>query len=141
MISNATERKYYIRRDSTCSAPNVVYLTYCKKCKKQSVGSRISWKTRLRNYKSHIKKNFRPCRIVTHFIDECCDEEIHFKYLAFVIIDVVSNTSGLTRNQIETLLLEKVRFWIGTLVTQHQGLNSTYHWNCSKQAEREKIKN
>ena len=91
MISNATERKYYIRRDNIGSTPNVLYMAYCKKCKKQSVGSRISRKTRLRNYKSHIKKNFRPCRIVTHFIDECCDEEIHFKYLAFVVIDVVKN--------------------------------------------------
>ena len=141
MISNATERKYYIRRGNICSTPNVLYMAYCKNCKKLSVGSRISWKTRLRNYKSHIKKNFRPCRIVTHFIDECFDEEINFKYLAFVVIDVVSNTSGLTRNQIETLLLEKVKFWIGTLVTQHQGLNSTYDWNRSKRTEREKINN
>ena len=122
VISNATGRKYYIRRNTICSTPNVVY---CKKCKKQSVGSTISWKPRLRKYKSHIKKNVRSCKIATHFIDECCDEEIAFKYLAFVIIDVVNNTSGLTRNQIEDLLLEKEKFWIGTLVTQHQGLNST----------------
>ena len=87
-----------------------------------------------------VKSEFDKVSSIPRY-DECCDEEIHFKYLAFVIIDVVSNTSGLTRNQIETLLLEKVRFWIGTLVTQHQGLNSTYHWNRSKQTEREKIKN
>ena len=103
--------------------------------------STISWKPRLRNYKSHIKKNVRSCKIATHFIDECCDEEIPFKYLAFVIIDVVINTSGLTRNQIEHLLLKKEKCWIGTLVTQHQGLNSTHGWNQAKQTEREKINN
>ena len=141
VIFNATGRNYYIRRDSTCSTPNVVYMAYCKKCKKQGVGSTISWKPRLRNYKSHIKKNVRSCKIATHFIDECCDEEIPFKYLAFVIIDVVNNTSGLTRNQIEDLLLKKEKFWIGTLVTQHQGLNSTHDWNQAKQTERKKINN
>ena len=81
-------------------------MAYCTKCKKQGVGSTISWKPRLCNYKSRIKKNVRSCSIVTHFIDECCDKEIPFKYLVFIIIDVVNNTSGLPRNQIEDLLLE-----------------------------------
>ena len=94
VISNANGRKYYIRRDRNCSTPNVVYMAYCKKCKKQGVGSIISWKPRLRNYKSHIKKNVHSCKIATHFIDECCNEERPFKYLAFVIIDVVNNASG-----------------------------------------------
>ena len=99
VISNATGIKYYIRPDSTCSTPNVVYMAYCKKCKKQGVGSTISWKPRLRNYKSHIKKNVPSCKIATHFIDECCDEEIPFKYLALFIIDVANNTSGLTHSK------------------------------------------
>ena len=50
----------------------------------------------------------------------------------------VNNTSGLKRNQIKDLLLEKEKFWTGTLVTQNQGLNSTHNWNHSKQTEREK---
>ena len=142
MISSATGRKYYIHRDSTCSTPNVAYKTYCKKCKNQGVGSTISWKLRLHYYNSHIKKNVRFSKITTHFIDECCDEEIPFKYLAFVIIDLVNNTSGLTPNQIKDLLLEKEKFWIGILVAQHQGLNSTHHdWNRSKRTKREEIHN
>ena len=36
VISNATGRKYYIRRDSPYSTSNVVYMAYCKKCKKFS---------------------------------------------------------------------------------------------------------
>ena len=119
MISNATGSKYYIRRHSSCFTPNAVYLAYCKNVKsKQGVGSTISWKSRLRNYKSRIKKNVRSSKIATHFIDECCVKETPFKYVAFVIIDVINNTSGLTRNQIEDILLKKEQFWIGTLVTQ-----------------------
>ena len=52
---------------------------------------------------------------------------------------MVNDTPGLTRNQIKDLLLEKEKFWIGTIVTQHYGLNSTHHWNHSKRTEREKI--
>ena len=48
---------------------------------------------------------------------------------------------GLIRNQIGDLLLEKEKFWIVTLITQHQGLNSTHDWNRSKRTEREKINN
>ena len=75
VTSITTGRKYYIRRDSTCSTPNVIYMTNCKNCKRQNVGSTISWKSRLRNYKnisgnykSHTKKNVRSCKIVTHFM-------------------------------------------------------------------------
>ena len=118
---------------------NVVYMEYCKKCKKQNLGSTISWEPRLRNYKSHIKKNVCSCKIATRFVDECCDEEIPFKYLAFVVTDMVNDTSGLKPNQVEDLLLEKGKFWISTLVTPHQGLNRTHDWNRSKRTEREKI--
>ena len=141
VISEATGRKYYILQDSSCSTPNVVYMVYCKKSKKRGAGSTVSWTPRLCSYKSHIKKNIRSCKIETHFTGECCDEDIPFKYLVFAIIDVVNNTSSLTRNQIENLLLKKEKFWIGALVTQHQGLNSTHDWNRSKRAKREKINN
>ena len=52
VISSATGRKYFIRRDITCSTPNVVYMVSCKKYKKQGVGPTISWKPRLGNYKT-----------------------------------------------------------------------------------------
>ena len=70
-------------------------MAYCKKCKKQGVGSTISWKPRLHNYKSYIKKNVHSRKIATRFIDKCCDEEITFKYSALFITDVVNNTSDL----------------------------------------------
>ena len=67
-------------------------------------------------------------------MNECCDKEIPFKYLAFIIIDVVNKTSGLTRNKIEDLLPKSKKFLMGTLVTQHQGLNSTHDLNRSKRS-------
>ena len=106
VISSATGRKYLIRWDSTCSTPSVVYMTYYRKCEKQVFLSTISWKPRLHNYNSHIKKNVRSYKIPAHFIDESCDEEIRIKYLAFFIIYMVNDPFRLTRNQTEDLLLE-----------------------------------
>ena len=68
LISNATEREYYFHWDSTCSKPNVAYMAYCRKCIEQGVGSTISWKPRLHNCKSHIKKKVHSCKIVTHLL-------------------------------------------------------------------------
>ena len=103
-------------------------MAYCKKCHRLGVGSCVEWKPRLRNYKSHIKKN-PTFRIVKHFIDECCELNDPFKYLGFLIIDVLNNVENLSRDDIEALLLQKENFWIGTLVTQHKGLNGSHDWN------------
>ena len=40
----------------------------------------------------------------------------------FVIVDVVNKTSGLTCNQIQDLLLEKEKFWIGTVYDTTPGI-------------------
>ena len=134
---NATRRNYYIRRNSTFFAPNFVYMPHHKQYKKQSVGSTILWKPRLRKYKIHFKKNARSCTIATLMnFDKCCDEEIPFKYLAFITIDVFHNTSGLTHNRAGYLLLEKENFWTGILEKQHRRLNSTHDCNHSKQTEK-----
>ena len=42
--SKATGRKYWIRRDSTCTAKNVTYLAYCKKYGEQGTSSTVSCK-------------------------------------------------------------------------------------------------
>ena len=133
---NATSRKFYIRRESTCSTPNIIYMAYCKKCNKQGIGSTIRWKPRLSNYKSHIKKKIKSCNIVKHFIDECNDNDDPCKYLSFVIIDHVNNTTNLTSKQIDELLLQKEKFWIGTLVTQHKGMNGSHDWNRKNRSDK-----
>ena len=134
---HATGRIYKINRSSTCSTANVIYVAYCVTCGKQGVGSTVSWKPRLANYKSHIKKKLATCRIVQHFTHNCNDE--FFSNLRFIIVDVVNNVELLTLQEIDTLLLAKEKFWIGTLVTQHKGLNGTHHWRRSKRSDREKL--
>ena len=129
MFIYTTETKFRISRDSTCNTKNVIYLASCKKCYKQGVGSCIEWKTRLINFKSHIKNNDATCMIVKHFIDECCDSNDTFRYLNFSIIDVLNNVEYFSQNDIESLLLQKENVWIGSLVTQHKGLNRSNDWN------------
>ena len=58
--------------------------------------------------------------------------------LRFILLDCVDNVDGLSTEKIDELLLEKERFWIGTLVTQHKGLNSIHDWVRTKRNEREK---
>ena len=108
------EGKYWIRRDSMCTAKNVIYLAYCTKCGEQGTGSTVSWKPRLSNYKSHIKQSVHSCKIVKHFIEKCNDPIVPFKYLRFVILDVLTNTESLSKDDIEDLLLKKEKFWCGT---------------------------
>ena len=88
-------------------------------------------------YKSHIKKKIKSCKTVRRFIDDCPDENL--ANLKFVIVDVVNNTDGLSTDDIDILLLQKEKFWIGTLVTQHKGLNGSHDWNRLKRRDREKL--
>lgn len=134
VVCFASSKKYWLRRKLSCESKYVVYMAYCKVCKKQGVGSTFDWKPRMRNYKSHINKSRKTCRIVKHFIDE--HKGVH--NLKFVLLDCVDNVVGLSTEVIDSLLLEKERFWIGTLVTQHKGLNSTHDWVRDKRNDREK---
>jgi len=45
----------------------------------------------------------------------------------------------LNKDDIDSLLLEKGKFLIGTLITQHHGLNGSHDWNRKKRCEKEKI--
>ena len=121
---------------TTCTSPNVIYVAICQNCGKQGVGSTVSWKARLANYKSHIKKSVRSCRIVCHFIDECPDSNL--ANLKFILVDQVNNTERLSKDNIDSMLLEKERFWIGTLVIQHKGLIGIHDWNRKRRTERER---
>ena len=56
---------------------------------------------------------------MNHFIDECVDEVNPCRFLKFMLVDNVNNTSNLSPKEIESLILEKDFFWIGTLILQH----------------------
>ena len=135
---HATGKVFKIRNDITCSTPNVIYCAQCMKCFKQGVGSTTNWKPRLRNYKSHIVKKLSTCSIVDHFINCCRDDDDPTRFLKFTIIDSITNYDGLSLEEIDTLLLTKEKFWIGTLITQHKGMNSTHDWNRKLRSEKAK---
>ena len=128
----ATKKVYKIRRSINCNMKNVIYVAYCIKCFLQGVGSTTVWKPRMRNYKSHIKNANRTCCIVEHFLDVCKGVE----NIRFILVDCLDNVDGYSVEEIDDLLLQKEKFWIGTLVTQHKGLNSTHDWVRTKRNER-----
>ena len=132
----ATGRRFKVRRELNCETPNVVYVAFCLHCGKQGVGSTIAWKARLSNYKSHIKKRLGTCRIAKHFIDGC--ENPAVENLRFLLVDCLDNTGDLRKEEIDKLLLQKEKFWIGTLVTQHKGLNGSHDWNRGQRWDKEK---
>ena len=137
ITSHATRRKFKINRDITCiyTTSNVIYVAYCTTCGKQGVGSTTSWKPRLANDKSHIKKKIPTYHIVKHFINDCPDKSLC--NIKFILVDVVNNVQDLTQKEIDDLLLKKEKFWIGTLVTQHKGLNGTHDWIRNNRCDRE----
>ena len=137
--SFATGRVFQIRKNLNCNTPYVIYVAECIKCLKQGVGSTTVWKPRLRNYKSHIKGKKNTCRIVNHFIEDCCDNINPCKYLRFHIIDCVDNVEGCSSEKIEELLMEKEKMWIRNLVTAHKGMNSSHDLNRKNRCDREII--
>ena len=98
----------------------MIYLTYCTKCEEQGTCSIVSWKSHLSNYKNHIKQSVYSFKVVKHFIEKCNDRIVPFKYLRFAIVDVLTNTESLSKDNIEDLLLKREKFWCGTLATQHK---------------------
>ena len=68
-------------------------------------------------------------------IKKYIDPIVPFKYLRFVILDVLTNTKSLSKDDIEDLLLEKETFLCGTLVTQHKGINESHDWDRVKQTK------
>ena len=110
--SKISGRVFQIGKLLTCTSDNVVYLACCVACGLLTVGSTINFKTRLANYKSHIKRNKRTCGIVNHFLD--CHGADH-SLLKFKLIDQRCGN-----------LRECENFWIGMLLTNQRGLNSTH---------------
>ena len=136
----ATQRVYKVRQSTSCVSKNVIYIAFCLNCLKQGVGTTVDWKARLQNYKSHIEKKVRSCSIVNHFIDVCSDTDDPSRNIRFTIIDQLHNTNRLSPDGIDDLLLQKERFWISTLATIYEVLNSTHDWNRKRRTERPKQK-
>lgn len=124
----ANNRIYKIRKSLSCHPDYVIYLIWCQNCKKQGVGSTDNLKKRWANYKSHNNKSVDSCCITTHFNDVCKCPEKPSTYMSIQIIDRLDNSTNLDIDQKNALLLTKEKFWIGTLITMHKGINSSHDW-------------
>ena len=82
--STATGRSYNICKSLTCTSQNVVYLAHCVACDLQGVGSTANFKSRLANYKSHIKHKKRTCGIANHFIDRHGGDHSALKFMLII---------------------------------------------------------
>ena len=105
----ATEFK--IKQVLDCNTQGVIYLLLDDICKRSYIGSTIdSMKTRMSNYKSHLKTNHSGCEMAQHF-DETCD--LHSLYK---VDGASSSRSKLSQdnfdshlgNQIKVIIIEKV---------------------------------
>ncbi|XP_057304620.1 uncharacterized protein LOC130641708 [Hydractinia symbiolongicarpus] len=71
---------------------------------------------------------------------ECSnDAENPTKFLRFILIDYVDNTDQLSNENIEEILLEKEKFWIGTVCAIHLGLNGFHDWRRTKRIQKHLI--
>ena len=55
-------------------------------------------------------------------------------------MDILTNTKSLLKDDIEDLIVEKVKCWYGTLVTQHKVLKRSHDCNRNKRTEKPKKK-
>ena len=136
---NSTGRTFKIKRNTTCETQNVIYVAFCKVCSFQGVGSTTKWKPRLRNYKSQIKNLVGKCHINKHFFGPCrgpLEEPASNMY--FMLVDCLNNVNGLSAQAIDDILLQKEKWWIGNLITQHKGMNGKHDWNRKKRTDPEK---
>ena len=125
-------RKFQIRRRLTCKTPNVIHLCTCKNCGKQGIGPTTEWKPRLANYKSHAKHNVNSFSTSKHFSTQFTSPIDTSAFYSFQLIDCLDNFENLSEEEVDDLLLDKEKFWIGTLLTMHKGLNNTHDWNRKK---------
>ena len=68
--SHHSKQVFPINKYITCQSNNLIYLMECRTCKQSYVGYTTSYlPKRFSNYKSHIKKGIRSCKLVNHFLE------------------------------------------------------------------------
>ena len=75
--STATNQTYKIKPSLDCNSNFVIYCITDLVCKKQNVGSCDNIKSRLSNYKSHLKHHKVTCSFVKHFWETDLHKSVH----------------------------------------------------------------
>ena len=82
---------------------------------------------RLSNHKSHIKKNKRTCRLVSHFIDNSCSQTL--SDLKFILIEQVATKT-------EKFLEYREGYWQAQLWTyEPYGFNAKKEFSSGRRRE------
>ena len=107
-----TGKTYKVNGNLNCNSQNVIYLTTCKNCSEQFVGSAINFKDRFRVRKSDIKTGKTSCDAAKHFIMTCSTqdkfEDIRIKLIENVHCDNIS--------KLESMLWQREKDWQTQLI-------------------------
>ena len=106
------DTKFTIKDHITCETEGVIYLLLDLVCKKSYVGSTIdSMKTRMSNYKNHLKTQYKGCEMAQHFKE--CGSGIHSLYAGSSDVSTRSKqylelSNQHLSQQLNVILIEKV---------------------------------
>ena len=96
----------------------VIYLTSCKNCEDQYIGSAIDFKARFRIHKSDIKTKKDRCGTARHFNSKCSDVQNPHRFLQVQLIESVVSDSNL-----ENKLWERGKYWQCKLFIKTHGMS------------------
>ena len=98
----------------------VIYLTSCKNCEDQYIGSAIDFKPRFRIHKSDIKTKKERCGTAIHFNSKCSDVQHPHRFLHVHLIESVVSDLDL-----ENKFWEREKYWqCQLLFANTHGMNS-----------------
>ena len=124
-ICFATNRKYKTKGILECDSRNAIYLTPCKCCGKQYVGSAIDFKEKLRIHKSYINTSKIRCGVANHLLNVCPFSASKFEYLQVQLIEKVSVQND---EDIDKVLWKREKYWQTQLFTLSHELNNPNEW-------------
>ena len=101
-----TGRFYNVRGNLPCNISNGIYLTSCKNCEDQYIGSAIDFKARFRIHKIDIKTKKDRCGTARHFNNKCFDIQNPLRFLQVKLIESVVSDLDL-----ENKLWEREKSW------------------------------
>ena len=87
-------------------------LISCKCCRKQYIGSAISFKERFRIYKSDINTGKVGCGVANHLFNVCHSEGNKFEYLQIQVIEQVFVNSSKNMDNILASSAIYINAWI-----------------------------
>ena len=110
----ATKQKYEIKGIFECDNRNVIYLTSCKCCGKQYVGSATGFKEQFRIHKSDIKTNKVRRGVANHLLDAWRSTASKFEYLQVQLTKLFSVQMN---DDIDKVLWEREIILGSTIIT------------------------